>query len=683
MVIGAVNTVTHATAQEPEFPCSHETGARCCGAADATTVVFEYVQDRAESETETETPLDKIAVLSQRIEQLEQQMATLSTYTNHLEEALRQMQIGFRRHRSEVVPPEQLRMALSEVAAEDPDLYQAPVTYCNTPSQPGSECDDEAGNADSDDTAPCQQQGDCCMPPKPKKRDRHGRRKVGVLPRIIVTILPAEVIVGGLAGYEQIGEEDSSLLGYRRGGPFELVLRRPKFVPRRSGAAEQDPGEQGSDGGSATPGQPAEQPAAGSTPQAESAPAGSIEVFEHDVLTVPADPGFRNNPFVDGAIVRFFPETDLAARTCAVLIAPPPPRPIDKAMADPSLLAHMFVDKHDRHMPYYRQEAEFERFGWPVPRSNMTRWQHECGNLVGPLVDAMWEQALSRSWFAMDATGTAIRGSPQYERGHIFVLIAEAESVLFRFSPTYDAKTVNELFGGHAATILADASANHNVLFKDGSNREASCWAHARRRFVTAFRAGEATEPAQVLQTIQGLFRIEREIAGLTPAERVEVRQSRSAALVDDLLAKAAVRRHELPADSLTRKGFVYLDNQRESLREFLVNGEIPIHNNACESELRRPVKGRVNWLCHGSEEHARSAANILSLVASAELHGLDPELYLQEILTVLPEYPARRVMDLAPANWIETRRRLIEAGQLKYIDLARITGSRLAFRCP
>jgi hypothetical protein len=68
-------------------------------------------------------------------------------------------------------------------------------------------------------------------------------------------------------------------------------------------------------------------------------------------------------------------------------------------------------------------------------------------------------------------------------------------------------------------------------------------------------------------------------------------------------------------------------------------------------------------------------------LVASAELHGLDPELYLQELLTVLPEYPARRVMDLAPANWVETRRRLIESGQLKYIDLARITGSRLAFR--
>ena len=175
--------------------------------------------------------------------------------------------------------------------------------------------DDGVGKTDSDNTTtPCQQQGDCCMPPKPKKRDRHGRRKVGVLPRIIVTIFPAEVIVGGLAGYEQIGEEDSSLLGYRRGGPFELVPRRPKFVLRRSGAAEHDPDEHGSDGGSATSGQPADQPAVTSTQPAESAPAASIEVFEHDVLTVPADPSFRTNPFVDGAIVRFFPEENLAAR---------------------------------------------------------------------------------------------------------------------------------------------------------------------------------------------------------------------------------------------------------------------------------------------------------------------------------------------------------------------------------
>lgn len=67
--------------------------------------------------------------------------------------------------------------------------------------------------------------------------------------------------------------------------------------------------------------------------------------------------------------------------------------------------------------------------------------------------------------------------------------------------------------------------------------------------------------------------------------------------------------------------------------------------------------------------------------VASAELHGFDPELYLQELLTVLPLYPMRQVLDLAPCNRVQTRQRLIEAGRLKYIDLAKITGSRLTFR--
>ena len=180
---------------------------------------------------------------------------------------------------------------------------------------------------------------------------------------------------------------------------------------------------------------------------------------------------------------------------------------------------------------------------------------------------------------------------------------------------------------------------------------------------------------------MQALFRIEREIAGLDPAERLEVRARKSAPLADELLSLAASRRHELPADSLTRKGFIYLDNQRGPLREFLNNGELPIHNNVSERELRRHVKGRMNWLFHGSEEHANSACAISSLVASAELQGLDPELYLQEILTVMPSYSVKRVLELSPENWLETRQRLIADGRLKYLDLARATGCALSLR--
>ena len=136
-----------------------------------------------------------------------------------------------------------------------------------------------------------------------------------------------------------------------------------------------------------------------------------------------------------------------------------------------------------------------------------------------------------------------------------------------------------------------------------------------------------------------------------------------------------------MPEHALLRAGLVYLRNQRDALCEFLVNGEIPIHNNASERALRRVVKGRQNWLSHGSDEHAERACAISSLIASCEVHGLDPEFYLQEILTVAPSYPLGRILDLSPKNWVATRQRLIAEGRLKYLDLARVTGSRLVFR--
>ncbi|KYF47635.1 hypothetical protein BE04_15345 [Sorangium cellulosum] len=177
------------------------------------------------------------------------------------------------------------------------------------------------------------------------------------------------------------------------------------------------------------------------------------------------------------------------------------------------------------------------------------------------------------------------------------------------------------------------------------------------------------------------LFRVEEECALCSPDERLEIRQRESAPLIEKLFAWAEAQRQVVPEHSPLREGLVYLHNQREALCEFLSNGEIPIHNNASERALRRVVKGRRNWLFHGSDEHAVRACAITSLIATCKMHGLDPELYLQEILTVAPSYPLRRILDLSPKNWVATRQRLIADGRLKYLDLARITGSRLAFR--
>ncbi|AUX28169.1 uncharacterized protein SOCE836_084810 [Sorangium cellulosum] len=657
---------------------------------DGAALVLGYLQARGQGQGSPAGPASVVDALLRRVQELEARLAELSTaeqqaqelartvaslkaYNQQLQETIRTLEIGFRRHVSEQVSPDQLRLSL----AGEPDACPAPTSSqaesvdAAPEVDPGEASGPPPGSASPPEHAGTAESSSGSDPGggKPVKRHEHGRRRIGVIPRVIIESLPQEVLLKGLERFERVGAEDSSSIGYRRGGLLELVTRRLKYVAKAEAPAASSAAEEA----------PAPSPAAG--PALNHERGEPLVVREHELLGIPADTSFKQSPFVDGVLVRYTPESDAAEDSGPVKIASLPERPIDRCLADPSLLAHLFVHKLDYHTPYYRQEVESDRHGFRIGRGNMTRWQYDCGGIAMRIADAIWSDALSRSWFAMDATGTAIRAKDKHRYGHVFVLVAPGDGVLFRYTPTYDGPTVAKLFGGYQGTLVADASANHNVLFGPGKAREAGCWSHARRRFFKAFKAGAGKEAAFALQTLQALFRVEQECALCSPDERLEIRQRKSAPLIEKLFAWVEAQRQVVPEHSPLREGLVYLHNQREALCEFLSNGEIPIHNNASERALRRVVKGRRNWLFHGSDEHAVRSCAITSLIATCQMHGFDPELYLQEILTVAPSYPLSRILDLSPKNWVATRQRLIAEGRLKYLDLARITGSRLAFR--
>ena len=48
-----------------------------------------------------------------------------------------------------------------------------------------------------------------------------------------------------------------------------------------------------------------------------------------------------------------------------------------------------------------------------------------------------------------------------------------------------------------------------------------------------------------------------------------------------------------------------------------------------------------------------------MSLIASARLHGLDPEAYLRDLFRILGQWPKDRYLELAPKYWATTRSRL------------------------
>ena len=55
------------------------------------------------------------------------------------------------------------------------------------------------------------------------------------------------------------------------------------------------------------------------------------------------------------------------------------------------------------------------------------------------------------------------------------------------------------------------------------------------------------------------------------------------------------------------------------------------------------------------AHEGARVNTIFVSLLASCQLHHIEPWAYLRDLLCLLPSWPASRVLELAPAFWQQT----------------------------
>jgi hypothetical protein len=78
------------------------------------------------------------------------------------------------------------------------------------------------------------------------------------------------------------------------------------------------------------------------------------------------------------------------------------------------------------------------------------------------------------------------------------------------------------------------------------------------------------------------------------------------------------------------------------------------IENNAAERALRVVALDRKNFLFAGFDGGDQNAALVHSLIGTAKLNYLNPEGYLPEVLSRIPENPINRIAELLPTN-IET----------------------------
>ena len=69
----------------------------------------------------------------------------------------------------------------------------------------------------------------------------------------------------------------------------------------------------------------------------------------------------------------------------------------------------------------------------------------------------------------------------------------------------------------------------------------------------------------------------------------------------------------------------------------YLDDGRLEIDNNRSERAVKPFVIGRKNWLFAGNHHGAIAGANLLSLIETAKIHGLNPYNYLQYLFTKFP----------------------------------------------
>jgi len=353
----------------------------------------------------------------------------------------------------------------------------------------------------------------------------------------------------------------------------------------------------------------------------------------------------------------------LSCRTCdTVVAAPAPDHAIARGRAGAGLLAHIVVSKYDDHLPLYRQAEIFAREGVTLETSTMCGWVGATAAALQPLIDALAAEVMRSDTLHVDDTPVPVLapGTGKTKTGRLWTYVRDERpfagkrppAALFYYSPDRKGEHPRDHLKAFRGTIHADGYAGFNELFAGNLISEAACWAHVRRKFFDVHAATGSPIAKEALDRIGQLYQVEKDINGALSDERGRERQRRSKPIAEALWTWAEETVRKLSRKSELAAAFRYMRARWAALGRCFDDGRLALDNNPAERALRGVAIGRKNYLFAGSDAGGRRAAAMYSLIETAKLNRINPQLYIADVLARIADHPARHIADLLPWNW-------------------------------
>ncbi len=293
-----------------------------------------------------------------------------------------------------------------------------------------------------------------------------------------------------------------------------------------------------------------------------------------------------------------------------------------------------------------------------LSRSTLSVWAGRAIDLLRPIVDAQARHLLQSRVLAMDETPIKAgrQGKGKMRQAYFWPIYGQDEEIVFHYAPSRAHRHVQTFLGGFSATLLSDGYEAYAAYAKQNAEvTHAACWSHCRRGFERV-QASDPAASAEALALIGALYRHEQVIRdqGLSGKEKLAYRSEHSEAVVQAFWGWCDKQCHrpELLPSSLLAKALNYALARKASLQVFLADPDVAIDTNHLERSLRPIPMGKKNWLFAWTEIGAERIGIIQSLLVTCRLQGVDPYVYLVDVLQRVSAHPASRVIELTPREW-------------------------------